>query len=97
MKKRNDLSRILIMFWFEKQLFHVSILIIVETIAGNVYDVFVNNPKNGINFEIVMVWSWTCNMVEFTIYVHDVSNAKCGFGLSKGMVKNILNYGGLAK
>lgn len=78
-------------------MFHVSMLIIVETIAGNVYDVFVNNPKNGINFENVMVWSWTCNMVEFSIYVHDVFNAKCGFGLSKGMVKNILNYGGLVK
>jgi hypothetical protein len=51
--------------------------------------VFVNNPKNGINFENVMVWSCTCNMVEFTIYFHDVSNAKCGFGLSKGIVKNM--------
>jgi hypothetical protein len=67
---------------------------IVETIAGNVYDVFVNNPKF---LENVMVWSWSCNMVEFTIYFHDVSNAKCGFGLSKGKVKNILNYGGLVK
>ncbi len=50
---------------------------------------FVNNPENGINFENAMVWSCSCNMVEFTIYFHDVSNAKCGFGLSKGMVKNM--------
>jgi hypothetical protein len=96
MKKRND-KPYPYHVWFEKQLFHASMLIIVETIVGNVSDVLVNNPKNGINLENVMVWSWTCNMVEFTIYVHDVSNVKCGFGLSEGMVKNILNYGGLVK